>query len=66
MKEFHTFADTVLGLTVAFELTEGLRQHGFKTRLATRKVAGFTVHTVIATPPVKLTRAERGCNLGAH
>jgi hypothetical protein len=53
-----------LGLANAWETTVRLRRHGFKTRLATQQITRTTiVQTVIATPPVRPTRAERGCNL---
>jgi hypothetical protein len=50
MEERHTFPDTFNGLLVAFELTQGLRRHGFKTHLVTTTFKGFTLHTVVATP----------------
>jgi hypothetical protein len=54
MTEHFTFADSVEGLTHAFNLTLSLRRNGFRTRLATRvldRSLPFTVHTVVATPP---------------
>ena len=63
MEERHTFADSVTGLTVAFELTESLRRHGFKTRLETTNFKGFVLHTVVATPAPRPNRKARGCEL---
>ena len=63
MVEHYTFADSVAGLARAFSTTLSLRRAGFKTRLVTRRIAGFVVHTVIATPPKRATRKERGCSI---
>jgi hypothetical protein len=69
MTDHFTFANSNAGLLHAFEIALSLRRFGFKTRLATRRLftfptgeAGF-VHTVVATPPTRPTRTERGCNL---
>lgn len=72
MTECFTFADNAAGLTHAFNLTLSLRRNGFRTRLATRVLGRslpFTVHTVVATPPVRPRTAferlnanlNRGC-----
>ena len=58
-----SFADSTTGLEHAFHLTVTLRSHGFTTRLETTTFNGFVLHTVIATPPTRLTSADRGCNL---
>jgi hypothetical protein len=61
MPEHYTFADNVAGLTQAWETTLSLRRAGFKTRLATRQIAQTTVQTVVATPPKRPNRKQRGC-----
>jgi hypothetical protein len=61
--EHYTFADSVAGLARAFSTTLSLRRAGFKTRLATRRIAGFAIYTVIATPRKRATRKERGCSV---
>jgi hypothetical protein len=72
MTDHFTFADSTRGLLSALEHTLHLRRHGFRTRLATRRLFTFPtgepgfVHTVVATPPVRPNRQERGCNLGTH
>ena len=58
--DLFTFPDTESGLSVAWDTTIALRRAGFKTRLAERQMSGYTVHTVVATPPVRPTRKERG------
>ena len=60
---FASFESTgqTLGLAAAWDTTLHLRRQGHKTRLATRQWGRFIVHTVIATPPTRPTRAERGC-----
>lgn len=63
MTERYTFADSETGLEHAFSLTLSLRAFGFRTRLVTREYKGFTLHTVVATPPRRATRRERGCSL---
>lgn len=65
--DHHTFASyentsNALGLAGAWETTVNLRRQGYKTRLATRQITRMTrVQTVIATPPARPTRKERGC-----
>ena len=61
--ELFTFADSTTGLAHAFELTLALRAYGFATRLETTTFKGFTLHTIVAEPPARPTRAERGCDL---
>jgi hypothetical protein len=66
--ELFSFADSTTGLAHAFELTLTLRRNGFATRLETTtqtvgSLPPFTLHTVVATPPARPTRAERGCDL---
>jgi hypothetical protein len=64
--DHYTFASyestgNALGLAGAWECTINLRRHGYKTRLATRQITRTTiVQTVVATPPARPTRAERG------
>lgn len=60
--EHFTFADSETGLTLALLTTLSLRRHGFRTRLASRVLSRFPVHTVVATRPTRPTRAERGCS----
>ena len=62
--ERYTFSNEPAGLTLALYTTLRLRRHGFRTRLATRQWGKFTVHTVLAMPPTRPSRAERGANLG--
>lgn len=61
--EHYTFPDTTHGIKLAWDTAVSLRRHGFKTRLATRQWGVFTVHTVIATPPKRPNRKERGASL---
>ncbi len=61
--EHHTFPDTSTGIKLAWDTTLSFRRHGFTTRLATRQWRTFTVHTVIATPPKRPNRKERGASL---
>lgn len=67
--DHYTFASyestgNALGLAGAWETTVNLRRHGYKTRLALRQITRTTlVQTVVATPPQRPTRAERGCSL---
>jgi hypothetical protein len=69
MEDRFSFADSFTGLEHAFSLSLSLRRHEYKTRLVevpillTQGVPGI-LHTVIATPPPRPTRAERGANLG--
>jgi hypothetical protein len=61
--EHYIFADSTTGLAHAFDLTLALRGQGFRTRLETTTFKTFVLHTVIATPPTKPNRSERGCDL---
>jgi hypothetical protein len=62
--ENYTFPDNVAGLEAALETTLSLRRFGFKTRLAHRQLTRMTtVVTVVATPPKRPNRKERGCYL---
>jgi hypothetical protein len=64
MAEHYTFANNVAGLEHALHTTLRLRARGFRTRLAVRQLTRMTrVCTVIATPPPRPNRAERGCLL---
>jgi hypothetical protein len=63
MEERYTFANSAAGLEHALQTTLSLRAAGFKTRLVTRVLCRFTVHTVVATPRRRATRRERGCSL---
>jgi hypothetical protein len=58
-----TFADSVTGLEHALVVTLSLRRAGFKTRLVTSTLAGFTLHTVVSTPPKRPNRKARGAEL---
>jgi hypothetical protein len=55
-----TVPPTMSGLRLAISTTLSLRRHGYKTRLAERKLSGFTVLSVVATPPARLSRTQRG------
>jgi hypothetical protein len=59
MEERFTFADSTTGLEHAFATTLALRRFGFTVRLSTHSVKGYTVHTVIAAPPMRPSRKER-------
>lgn len=52
-------------LTLLDEVRKGLEAHGFTctVEVTTMMKQAFVLHTLIATPPKKLTRVERGCNL---
>lgn len=67
MEDRYTFADSTTGLEHALEVTLVNRRYGYKTRLVTHtQTVGketYTLHTVIATPPARPNRAERGCTL---
>lgn len=65
MTEIHCqVPPTASGLELILINTLALRRAGFKTRLAERLICGFPVLSIVATPPARPTRAERGCNLG--
>jgi hypothetical protein len=55
-----TLPATVAGLELALSQTLMLRRTGHKTRLVERTISGFPVLTVVATPPRRPTRRERG------
>jgi len=59
----YTFADTVEGLLYALETTLTKRAYGFRTYLETHEIGHTVVHTVVAVPPPRPNRAERGCAL---
>ncbi len=65
MEDRYSFADSITGLTHAFNTSLNLRRHGFTTRLVQipitlcKGVPGI-MHTVIAKPPARATRRERG------
>jgi len=61
--EHHTFPDTVAGLELAWQVSVSRRRNGWRTRLATRQWGAFTVHTVVAVPPKRPNRKERGASL---
>jgi len=62
MTDHYTFADNAEGLTNALCVTLIQRLYGYKTRLAVRQLTRMTrVCTVIATPPERSTREQRGC-----
>jgi hypothetical protein len=56
----YTLPNTPTGLTLALNLTVGLRAAGFKTRLVETTINHFEVVTVYATPPARPNRQERG------
>jgi hypothetical protein len=58
-----TFPFTDAGLALAWDLTSGLRKAGYTTRLVERTLCGFKVYTLLATPPRRPTRRERGAIL---
>ena len=69
MQDRFTFPDSLTGLQLAFDTTLTQRRFGAKTRLVTHtqavgKLPAFVLHTVVATPTPRPTRAERGCFLG--
>lgn len=67
MTEHFSFTSRPEGLLAAWEHALSLRAHGWKTRLAERNWRtsnGFNVVTVVATPPKRPTRTERGCFVG--
>lgn len=43
--------------------TRALRKAGFKTRLVEDTYKGHELLVLIATPPMRPTRKERGCNV---
>lgn len=65
MEERYSFADSITGLTHAFNTSLNLRRHGFTTRLVQvpitlcKGVPGV-MHTVVAVSASKPTRVERG------
>lgn len=65
MEERYSFADSITGLTHAFNTSLNLRRHGFTTRLVQvpimlGKDAPGVMHTVVAKPPARPSRRERG------
>lgn len=65
MTEHYSFADSPTGLLLAWLTSVSLRRHGFKTRLATRNLAGHVLRTVVAKPPARPPRSER-CQLNSR
>lgn len=61
--EHLTLPDTHAGVGLAWDVTISLRRTGFRTRLATRQWGACRVHTVVAVPPKRPTRKERGASL---
>ena len=66
MEDRYTFADSFTGLEQAFHTSLHLRRHGHRTRLVTHsmtvgKMEPFVLRTVVAVPPLRPTRKERGC-----
>jgi hypothetical protein len=55
-----TLPPTGSGLLLAISTTLALRRAGYKTRLAEREISGFPVISIVATPPARLSRTERG------
>lgn len=65
MTETYLFPDSPAGLRLAMELTLSLRSVGFTTRLMPTTMAGFRLHRLEATAPLRATRRER-CPLNAR
>jgi len=59
----YTMPRTDEGLEIAFDLTPGLRKTGYKTRLCEEELCGFPVYTLVAFPPKRPNRKERGASL---
>ena len=62
-EERYTFPHTEAGVLLAFEQTLSLRAGGFRTRVLEHAIRGFPVVTLIAQPPARASRTERGCNV---
>lgn len=60
MVDTYMFADSVTGLTHMLTLTLTLRRHGYTTHAHTKRVAGFLLHVLTATPKPHASRKERG------
>jgi hypothetical protein len=61
MADCYTFPNNAHGLAHAWECALHLRAFSYATRLAVRQWGRYRVVTVIAMPPERPTRAERGC-----
>lgn len=61
--ETYTMPFTFEGLAIAYDITPGLRKAGYKTRLLETTLCGFPVYTLIAFPPKRPNRKERGASL---
>lgn len=59
----YTFADNVTGLLHAWETTLSKRRAGLKTYLELSHVANTDLATVVAVPPKRPNRKERGAIL---
>jgi hypothetical protein len=68
MEDRYSFPDSFAGLVHAWNTSVHLRRYGHSTRLVevpitlTKGIPGV-MHTVIATPPARPNRAERGAVL---
>ena len=51
------------GLPLLHELRASLESEGFECTVEITTVRHFVLHILVARPPFKPTRAERGCNL---
>ena len=58
--EHYSFANNAHGLAHAWQCALHLRAFGYATRLAVRQWGKYRVVTVIAMPPARPTRKERG------
>ena len=61
--DVHTLPFTPEGLEIAFDITPGLRKAGYKTLLREDELCGFPVYTLLAFPPKRPNRKERGALL---
>lgn len=61
--DIYTFPTDIAGLAASIETTLSLRRAGYKTRLVERVFSRTNVITVVATPPRRPTRRERGASL---
>jgi hypothetical protein len=63
MPDLYTLPYTAEGLEIFYDITPGLRRAGYKTRVVTRTLCGVKVYTLIAVPPKRPNRKERGAIL---
>jgi hypothetical protein len=60
MADCYTFPNNAHGLANAWQCALHLHAFGYATRLAVRQWGRYRVVTVIAMPPARFTRKERG------